>query len=242
MLNSEGRLSGGLKRHSGLGALSAVPPRREPHVEKFRPLCPGTTSRHEARTWVTQEGIDMGNTFRLDLGPLGGHAVENYFVGPRAFALGERAFEGPKDGSGTGAGFGVSRKTAYKWKARFMEGGRRSLRDRPRRPCHSPRRMSALWRKRIKAMRGRHRRWGGKKIRARLRELHPGQRVPAVRTMTRWLGHWNVGKERRRRSPKGPVIQRRKLTIAKRVNAVWTVDFKGWWCTADGSRVEPLTA
>ncbi len=43
----------------------------------------------------------MGNTFRLDLGPLGGHAVENYFVGPRAFALGERAFEGPKDGSGT---------------------------------------------------------------------------------------------------------------------------------------------
>ncbi len=84
--------------------------------------------------------------------------------------------------------FGVSRKTAYKWKARFMEGGRRSLRDRPRRPCHSPRRMSALWRKRIKAMRGRHRRWGGKKIRARLRELHPGQRVPAVRTMTRWLG------------------------------------------------------
>jgi transposase InsO family protein len=137
--------------------------------------------------------------------------------------------------------FGVSRKTAYKWKARFMEGGRRSLRDRPRRPRHSPKRMSGLWCKRIKAMRRRHRRWGGKKIRARLRALHRGQQVPAVRTMTRWLGRWNIGKKLRRRSPKGPVIQRRKLTVAKRANAVWTVDFKGWWRTADGSRVEPLT-
>ena len=137
--------------------------------------------------------------------------------------------------------FGVSCKTAYKWKARFMEGGRRSLRDRPRHPHHSPKRMSALWRKRIKAMRRRHRRWGGKKIRARLRELHPGRQVPAVRTITRWLGRWNIRKEQRRRSPKGPLVQRRKLTVAKRTNAVWTVDFKGWWRTADGSRVEPLT-
>lgn len=137
--------------------------------------------------------------------------------------------------------FGVSRKTAYKWKARFMEGGRRSLRDRPRHPHHSPKRISALWRKRIKALRRRHRRWGGKKIRARLRELPSSRQVPAVRTITRWLGRWNLCRERRWRSPKGPLIQRRKLTPARRANAVWTVDFKGWWRTADGSRVEPLT-
>ena len=31
------------------------------------------------------------------------------------------------------------------------------------------------------------------------------------------------------------------LTGAKRSNAVWTVDFKGWWRTADGQRVDPLT-
>ena len=56
-------------------------------------------SRHEARTWVTQEGIDMGNTFALHLGSLVGHAVENHFVGPRALALGKRTFESPKTGS-----------------------------------------------------------------------------------------------------------------------------------------------
>lgn len=137
--------------------------------------------------------------------------------------------------------FGVSRKTAYKWKRRFIDGGRRNLRDRHRQPHHSPTRTSALWCQRIKAMRRRHRRWGGKKIRARLRELHPGLRVPAVRTITRWLGRWNIRKERRRRPPKGPLMQRRKLTMARRSNVVWTVDFKGWWRTADGSRVEPLT-
>lgn len=137
--------------------------------------------------------------------------------------------------------FGISRKTAYKWKARFMVGGRRSLRDRTRRPHRSPQRTSLFWLKRIKALRRRHRRWGGKKLRARLQRFHPGRRVPAVRTMTRWLRRWGVPKAVRRRSPKGPVIQRRKLTPGRRANQVWTVDFKGWWCTADGSRVEPLT-
>jgi len=31
------------------------------------------------------------------------------------------------------------------------------------------------------------------------------------------------------------------LTIARRSNQVWTVDFKGWFRTQDGQRVEPLT-
>ncbi|HTI97377.1 MAG TPA: leucine zipper domain-containing protein [Dongiaceae bacterium] len=137
--------------------------------------------------------------------------------------------------------FGVSRKTAYKWKARFMEGGRRGLRDRPRQPRHSPRRLSPLWRKRIKVLRRRHRRWGGKKLHARLRALHAGGPVPAVRTITRWLGRWQLSRKRRRRPPKGPVMPRRKLTLGRRANAVWTVDFKGWWRTADRCRVEPLT-
>jgi hypothetical protein len=31
------------------------------------------------------------------------------------------------------------------------------------------------------------------------------------------------------------------LTLAGRSNHVWTVDFKGWFCTQDGRRTEPLT-
>jgi transposase InsO family protein len=36
--------------------------------------------------------------------------------------------------------------------------------------------------------------------------------------------------------PKHPPI-----VAATAPNEVWTVDFKGWWRTADGSRAEPLT-
>jgi hypothetical protein len=31
------------------------------------------------------------------------------------------------------------------------------------------------------------------------------------------------------------------LTIGQRANEVWTVDFKGWFCTKEGRRCEPLT-
>jgi transposase InsO family protein len=136
--------------------------------------------------------------------------------------------------------YGISRKTAYKWKARFLAEGRRGLSDRSKRPRCCPRQMSARWRRRIKKLRQEHPRWGARKIRARLRRLHPGQRVPAVRTITRWLGRWGLVKIRRR-PPKGPVVFRPALTQARRPNQVWTVDFKGWWRTADGTRVEPLT-
>ena len=38
--------------------------------------------------------------------------------------------------------FGVSRKTVYKWKARFLQGGRRALRNRSRRPQRMPRHLA----------------------------------------------------------------------------------------------------
>jgi len=45
----------------------------------------------------------------------------------------------------------------------------------------------------------------------------------------------------RRRRLRGPVILRTALHIPRRCHAVWTVDFKGWYRTANGTRVNPLT-
>ncbi|MEW6303262.1 MAG: integrase core domain-containing protein [Verrucomicrobiota bacterium] len=36
-------------------------------------------------------------------------------------------------------------------------------------------------------------------------------------------------------------MERSPLTVARRSNQVWTVDFKGWFRTQDGRRVQPLT-
>lgn len=136
--------------------------------------------------------------------------------------------------------FKVSRKTAYKWQARFLEQGLGGLRDQSRRPATSPTRVRALWVERIRRVR-RRRHWGAKKIRMVLRRQHPRQKVPALRTITRWLQRLRLSRPRRRRPARGPLVVRPRLTLAQRANQVWTVDFKGWWRTADGQRVDPLT-
>src|SRR5690242_19670589 len=137
--------------------------------------------------------------------------------------------------------FGFSRKSGYKWKARFESEGRRGLRDQSCCPKRSPRQISTEWLKRIRGLRRRHRTWGSRKLAARLRKEYPRGKAPAARTIGKWLKRLKLNRPGRRRSWRGPHLSRRKLTIATRSNHVWTVDFKGWFRTQDGQRVEPLT-
>jgi putative transposase len=136
---------------------------------------------------------------------------------------------------------GLSRKSGYKWVERFEREGLWGLRDRTRRPHHSPQRISAKWLTRIRRLRRGHRSWGSRKLWARLRKEYRGQTPPAARTIDKWLKRLKLSRRRRRRTRLGPPLKRRELTIAGRSNHVWTVDFKGWFRTQDGGRVEPLT-
>jgi putative transposase len=138
--------------------------------------------------------------------------------------------------------FGWSRRTGYKWKRRFERDGLRGLRDGSRRPKRSPRKTSELWRRRIRQLRRRHRSWGGRKLAARLRREHPGEKCPSARAVGKWLKRLGLHRGgRRRRTRRGPPVPRPALTVARWSNHVWTVDFKGWFRTQDGRRVEPLT-
>jgi putative transposase len=137
--------------------------------------------------------------------------------------------------------FRVSRRTGYKWKARFEQYGRAGLRDRPRRPHRCPRQLSTEWLRRIRQLRRRHRSWGSRKLAAWLRKIYPRQRIPSARVIDKWLRRWKLTRRRPARRKRGPLVKRRALTAAVRNNQVWTVDFKGWFRTADGRRVEPLT-
>ena len=82
---------------------------------------------------------------------------------------------------------------------------------------------------------------GAKKIHWRLRRDFPQMRVPCARTIHRWLGRLELLRAPRRRARRGPTLPYSGLTAATRPNQVWTVDFKGWFRTADGQRQEPLT-
>ena len=138
--------------------------------------------------------------------------------------------------------FGLSRRAGYKWIQRFEREGLRGLKDRPRRPRRSPRQVAPKWLKRIRRLRRRHPSWGSRKLAACLRKAHRADRVPSVRTVSNWLKRMGLNRRTsRRRTRRGPRLKRSKLTVARRPNHVWTVDFKGWFRTQDGCRVEPLT-
>jgi putative transposase len=137
--------------------------------------------------------------------------------------------------------FGISRQTAYKWLTRFRARGRAGLCNRSPRPHRSPRRVAAKWIQAITHWRRWRPHWGAKKIHGRLRRQHPRARVPCVRTIQRWLRRLGRVPPRPRRARRGPLVPHPGLTQPTRPNQVWTVDFKGWFRTADGQRQEPLT-
>ncbi len=136
---------------------------------------------------------------------------------------------------------GISQKTAFKWLSRFRTLGGPGLRDRSRRPHHSPSRTSARWLQALRRVRQKRRHWGGKKIYAFLRRKHPRAHLPKPRTITDWLARLGLARRPRRAARPGPRCGPPTLTVAQAPNQVWTVDFKGWFRTADGQRVDPLT-
>jgi len=137
--------------------------------------------------------------------------------------------------------FGISRKTAYKWLARYRAHGRAGLGDRARAPKRAARQKPAYWKQRVEGVRRARPHWGAKKIHRRLRELYPRQRLPVVRTLGRWLVALGLVRRRPRRARRGPPVPHPGLTRAVRLHQVWTVDFKGWFRTGDGQRQEPLS-
>jgi len=136
---------------------------------------------------------------------------------------------------------GISRKTGFKWLSRFRTFGGPGLRDRSRRPKRSPRQTRPHWVKAIAQLRGKYASWGAKKISAHLRQKHPRVRLPKVRTITNWLRRLGPARRRPTRARGGPKLPRPSLTLPQAPNDIWTVDFKGWFRTRDGQRVDPLT-
>lgn len=134
---------------------------------------------------------------------------------------------------------GVSRKTIYKWRRRFMDGGRRGLRDGSRRPHRMPRRLGGHWIKRIRQWRRKHPHWGAKKLHACF--CRQGWRPPVERTIARWLKRLGLVQAARRCPRKACARRYPALTMANRPHQVWSVDFKGWFRAGNGERCEPLT-
>lgn len=136
--------------------------------------------------------------------------------------------------------FRISRQTAYKWRHRYRQRRLSGLKDRSRRPLRSPQKTSLFWLRRVRRWRQKLPTWGARKLRHQLTRRFGELGAPSAATISRWLKRWGLSRGRARRR-RGPVILRRAIRVARHCHDVWTVDFKGWYRTGAGTRVEPLT-
>ena len=134
--------------------------------------------------------------------------------------------------------YGVSRKTGYKWKRRFLAEGLGGLQERSRRPHGHARELSEAVVCEVIRLKMQHPNWGPKKI----GDLYGGVHgwAPSISTLQRVLDKAGLVKKRRKRAqrPSGRLARGIKATCP---NQVWSVDFKGWWRDSEGKRCEPLT-
>jgi len=135
--------------------------------------------------------------------------------------------------------FGISRKTGYKWVARYTRQGMAGLADRSRAPYRHPNAVSPVIEERIVAFRGLHPYWGPEKLRARLLRLYPRTYWPAVSTFGEIVKRHGLVVPRRRSRRTPPYTA--PFQGSKQPNDVWCADFKGWFRTGDGSRCDPFT-
>jgi len=133
--------------------------------------------------------------------------------------------------------YGVSAKTGYKWKQRFLQEGLEGMEEESRRPKTSPQQLPEMEVCEIVRLKLAHLAWGPRKIRELYLRRH-GE-VASESTFKRVLGRAGLTQKRRPRrwSEAGRLSSGRRAAAA---NEVWTVDFKGWWRNG-AKRCEPLT-
>lgn len=139
------------------------------------------------------------------------------------------------------AEFGISTKTGYKWKQRFLEHGFPGLNDCSSRPKNTPAQISEDLFCEIIKIKKKKMSWGSRKIHRIYCNIHKDETNLISRsTVDRILkkaGFVDTKKRRKKVYPER--IQERIIPLEP--NDVWTVDFKGWWYTPYKEKCEPLT-
>lgn len=135
--------------------------------------------------------------------------------------------------------YGISRKTAYYWVRLYEREGPGRLAGASRRPHQMPRATSETIVAQLLAARRRHPTWGAGKLRDWLVRRSPEGTWPCRDTIHTILTRAGAVRRRRRRRP--IIAPPRHLTVPTRPNLVWTVDFKGEFCTRDGAWCYPFT-
>jgi transposase InsO family protein len=135
--------------------------------------------------------------------------------------------------------YGISRETGYYWLRRYRQGGPAALEDRGRAAWQHPNQTPKKIQEAVLALRRAHMSWGPRKLKRVLWQKQPHQVWPAASTIGAMLARegLTVPRKKRRRVP--PYTE--PFAGVEAPNRVWCADFKGWFRTRDGERIDPLT-
>lgn len=136
--------------------------------------------------------------------------------------------------------YGISTKTGYKWKERFLEGGFPALEELSRRPNSSGKKIPEEVSVELIRIKNLHKKWGASKILQVYKNNHPGDYAPVRSTVENLFvrAGFTIPKKRKRNKTTNRIQIK---VVPERPNQVWTVDFKGWWYTKHKEKCEPLT-
>jgi len=135
--------------------------------------------------------------------------------------------------------FGITRKTGYKWLARYDEHGLEGLQDESRVPATHPRWLNDAAVDAIIEARKSQPRWGPKKLQTLLLGSRPELARIGISTIAGVLKRYGLVRPQHRR----PRIPRyfEPLGACVAPNDVWCADFKGHFALLDRTRCYPLT-
>ena len=135
--------------------------------------------------------------------------------------------------------YGVCRDTFYEWRGRRDSGDPQWFMDRSHAPRHCPHRTDPELVETIVSLRRQFQHLGPRKLLAMLERRHPEADWPAASTIGDILKQAGlIAPVKRRRRP---IDQQRPFAAVIAANDEWSVDFKGWFRTGSGTRIDPLT-
>jgi putative transposase len=133
----------------------------------------------------------------------------------------------------------ISRETGYMWLRRYREQGLEGLKQQSRASLRHANQTAEEIEGMVLDLRQAHMRWGPRKLKRVLERDEPGRKWPAASTIGALLKREGVVVARRKRRRTEPYSE--PLAHADEANRVWCADFKGWFRTGDGRRIDPLT-
>src|SRR5438445_9634776 len=133
----------------------------------------------------------------------------------------------------------IARQTGYVWLWRYRQAGVPGLVERSRAAHRHRNQTPEEIERMVLELRQAHMRWGPRKLQRVLERDEPGRAWPATSTIGELLKREGLVVARKKRLRSAPYSE--PLAHADGANRVWCADFKGWFRTGDGERIDPLT-